>query len=114
MDITESPIETCRKYDAEYLPLDFQLKLGASDNFFSGKLPLNGLRHSPTGDTCGWYLWAGEQLSDAPDFFKPLHVFHLLERCPEIIRYLGLPPGWRFLIADDYEDVWFDAELLEI
>ncbi|WP_459213513.1 immunity protein Imm33 domain-containing protein [Paraburkholderia caribensis] len=26
--------------------------------------------------------------------------------------YLGLPPGWRFLIAEGYEDVWEDAKLL--
>lgn len=24
---------------------------------------------------------------------------------------LGLPPGWRFLLADGYEDVWEDASL---
>jgi hypothetical protein len=28
--------------------------------------------------------------------------------------YLALPPGWRFLIAPDYEDVWFDESLLHI
>jgi hypothetical protein len=29
-------------------------------------------------------------------------------------RYLGLAPGWRFLIGEDgYEDVWFDPDLLQ-
>ncbi len=27
---------------------------------------------------------------------------------PEVLPYLALPPGWRFLIADGYEDGWFD------
>jgi hypothetical protein len=27
---------------------------------------------------------------------------------------LGLPPGWRFLIAPGYLDVWYDASLLDI
>jgi hypothetical protein len=98
----------------ECLPSALNLKLGISDNFFSGEVPLNGLRHPPEGDTCGWYLWAGETLSDAADFFKPLHVSHLVDRSPSIMRYLGLPPGWRFLVADAYEDVWFDSTLLEI
>ena len=29
----------------------------------------------------------------------------------QIKKYLGLAPGWRFLIAGDYEDVWFDERL---
>lgn len=114
MDIARSQMDTCQKYGAKYVPLDPTLKLGISDNFFSGELPLNGLRHPPERNTCGWYLWAGEELSHSPDFFKPMHVVHLFERCPEIIRFLGLPAGWRFLVANTYEDVWFDAELLNL
>jgi hypothetical protein len=79
-----------------------------------GRVPLNGLRHASEGDTCGWYIWAGEgEPSDADDFFQPLHVHHLWERCPEVLPYLALPPGWRFLIAPGYEDVWYDPALLE-
>lgn len=76
-------------------------------------MPLNGLRRSPHADTTGWYIWAGEELSDDPDFFVPLHVEHLADWCPEVIKYLGLPPGWRFLTdRADYEDVWKDESLL--
>ena len=35
------------------------------------------------------------------------------EWCPAVLPYLSLPPGFRFLIAPDYEDVWEDAALLE-
>ncbi|MFI5125048.1 MAG: hypothetical protein ACHQDF_06975 [Chitinophagales bacterium] len=64
--------------------------------------------------TTGWYLWSGEEFSEDPNFFVPLHVEHLKEWCPEIIKYLRLAPGWRFLIAPNYEDVWEDLTLLEI
>ena len=114
MDITQSQTEVCEKYGAQCQALDLSLKVGVSEDFFSGKVPLNGLRHPPEGDTCGWYLWAGEEMSTAADYFHPLHAFHLVERCPEVIRYLGLPPGWRFLVAGDYEDVWFDEKLLKV
>jgi hypothetical protein len=107
-------IEICRKYKAEYQPLDLGLKLGVSNSFFSGVLQLNGLRHPQERGTCGWYLWAGEEISEAEDFFKPMHVYHLAERCPGVVKYLALPAGWRFLVAGDYEDAWFDAELLEV
>jgi hypothetical protein len=76
--------------------------------------PVNGLRHTPTGDTNGWYIWAGDELSDSPDFFLPLHVEHVADWRDRIADYLALPPGWRFLIAPDHEDVWFDKSLLEV
>jgi hypothetical protein len=77
-------------------------------------MPINGLRHPPEGDTTGWYLWAGEELGADEGFFAPLCMAHLDEWCAPAIPYLGLPPGWRFLIADGYEDVWFDPSLLDI
>jgi hypothetical protein len=75
-------------------------------------VPLNGLRHLPEGETCGWYIWGGTDLSAAPDFFEPLHVAHVGERCPAVAPYLALPPGWRFLVAEGQEDIWFDSALI--
>jgi len=89
------------------------LKLGIARNVEQGMRPLNGLRIRPTQDTCGWYIWAGTEWSDAADFFLPLHGYHLEQSAPLIIPYLGLPPGWRFLVTEDYEDVWTDPKILE-
>ena len=74
--------------------------------------PINGLRHKLEGDTTGWYIWAGEEFSFDNDFFLPLHLEHFITKYPTVIKYLGLAPGWRFLIADNYEDVWEDTSLL--
>jgi hypothetical protein len=106
--------KVCEKYETEFFASPPDLKVGISTNVRDGIMPINGLRHPPKDDTTGWYIYAGEELSDDPEFFKPLHVEHLDEWCPQIKKYLGLPPGWRFLIAEDYEDVWFDENLLEI
>jgi hypothetical protein len=114
MNIAQSQLEICQKYGAECVPPDFGFKLGVSEDFFSGKMPLNGSRHPPEGDTYGWYLWAGEEMSQADDYFHPMHVYHLLGRCPQVIPYLGLPAGWRFLVAGGYGDAWLDEKLLEI
>ncbi len=106
--------EICFRFSADYEPVESDLMLGISKNFLSSALPLNGLRHPQEGQSCGWFLWAGEELSDAPDFFEVWHVQHLEERRPDVAKYLGLAPGWRFLVADDHEDVWFDSKLLEV
>ena len=104
----------CSRYGAEYLPSPSNFKVGISENVRDQIDPINGLRHPPKGDTTGWYIYAGEVLSDDPEFFLPLHVAHVKDWCPQVGKYLGLAPGWRFLIAADFEDVWFDDSLLEI
>jgi hypothetical protein len=106
--------ELCKKYGAEFLVSPTDFKVGIATNVREGLIPINGLRHPPEGDSTGWYIYAGEELSDAPDFFKSLHINHLDDWCPQIKKYLGLPPGWRFLLAGEYEDVWYDADLLNI
>jgi len=73
--------------------------------------PFNGLRHPPEFGTNGWYLWRGERLEQAENFFNPLHTEHLHEWCPAVERYLALPAGWRFLLAPGHEDVWYDDAL---
>ena len=113
-EIAATQRQTCEKYGADFFPAPPHEKLGLADSVRVGALPINGLRHPPAGDTSGWYVWAGEELSADADFFKPLHIEHLGEWCPRIQKYLGLAPGWRFLIADEYEDVWFDPELLKV
>ena len=85
--------------------------MGVSASALAGVRPLHGLRHPPVGDTCGWYVWAGD-LSDDAGFFQAMHVEHVTEALPLIAPYLSLPPGWRFLLADGYEDVWEDQTLL--
>ena len=99
-------------FGASPMPPDGSLKVGIARNVGTGLEPLNALRHEPEGDTCGWYVWAGDELSQDPDFFEPLHASHLPDRCPEIVPYLALPPGWRVLLAPGQQDVWFDDSLL--
>ncbi|WP_254660878.1 immunity protein Imm33 domain-containing protein [Bacillus sp. FJAT-27225] len=101
------------QYGAEFYSSEDHLKLGISRNVREGLIQINGLRLLPEEGTSGWFIWAGEEFSQAPDFFEPLHIAHLDEWVPDIKKYLGLAPGWRFLIAGDYVDVWFDEGLLD-
>lgn len=103
----------CAKYEAAlWLTLPDEI-IGVAENLNLEATILNGLRHNPTKGTAGWYLWAGEELSADPDFFKPIHMMHLRDRRPDIIQYLGLGPGWRFLVVpnEDHIDVWHDKTI---
>jgi hypothetical protein len=113
-DVISTQVSLCRKYGVEYVPCQLHLKIGISKHFDSAKYPLNGLRHPLEGDTTGWYIWSGEEFSNEPDFFVPMHAIHLVTKAHELLKYLGLAPGWRFLIAPNHEDVWEDIRLLKI
>jgi hypothetical protein len=113
-DLAKLQIKKCRKYGAEFLPANSALTIGVSRELFSGPMPLNGLRHPPDLGTCGWFLWSGTELSDDPNFFVPVHLYHLLEANSLILPFLGLAPGWRFLTDGISEDVWFDKSLLNV
>src|SRR5258708_7426017 len=109
----ESQQIICVKYGAEFLESDLDEKLGIALNVRDKLVSINGLRYKPENGTCGWYIWADKGFSEDPDFFVPIHVRHIDEWNPELKKYLGLGPGWRFLIAEGYEDVWFDQSLLD-
>ncbi|MCA1369170.1 hypothetical protein I6F15_17415 [Bradyrhizobium sp. BRP14] len=106
--------EICEKYGAGCYHSPSEMKVGIAMNVRDGTRPINGLRHPPVGDSTGWYIWAGEELFGDSEFFKPLHVHHLPGWCPEVQKFLALPPGWRFLLSEDYEDVWYDESLLNV
>lgn len=104
----------CRKSGTKYFECCLTDKVGIALNVSENAVQIHGLRHPPEAQTTGWFIWAGTDLSSDEDFFKPLHAEHLVELCPQVIKFLGLPPGWRFLKAGDYEDVWYDESLLKI
>jgi len=111
---TSRKLTVCERTKAKATPPEAGSKLGLALSTV-GALPIHGLRHPPTVGTNGWYIWCGNgAMSDAPDFFSPLHVEHLAAHLPQTVEYLDLPPGYRFLIdGEDYADVWFDGQLLE-
>lgn len=112
-DVRASQLRFCKERGAPFVESPSDMKVGISLNVRSGLMPINGLRHPIQGDTTGWYIWAGGEPSAEPDFFQPVHVAHLAEWCPLALKFLGLPPGWRFLVAEGYEDVWEDPTLLD-
>src|SRR2546427_8813580 len=112
-NIQKQQIEFCQRYSEQCLPPSPDSKLGFA-LLTQGLLPINGLRHPPQGETNGWYVWCGEELSSDEDFFAPMHTYHLADHCRPALKFLGLPPGYRFLLAGDYADVWYDESLLQI
>ncbi|WP_299800389.1 hypothetical protein [uncultured Ruegeria sp.] len=110
--VRQSQIEVCKAVGAEVCECHLGEKVGVSQSALDGEIPLNGLRHREENGTTGWYIWGSQQFSEDEGFFKPLHTAHLETKCTLALKFLSLPPGWRFLTDGIYEDVWFDAKLL--
>lgn len=97
----------CAKHGAKFVGVHkhsmVRLALGSL-----GQQPFQGLRSAPDGESSGWFLWAG-QYSTADDFFQLVSYSALFEKCPQVIKYLGLPPGYRFVVdCEGYGEVWLD------
>ena len=108
---TEAQLRVCQAQRVDPTPPLDREKAGIALATLD-QAPLNGLRHRPEAGTSGWHLWGGTTLSEAPDFFDPLHHRHMPEYCPAALPFVALPPGWRFLVAPGQVDVWFDPALL--
>lgn len=106
-------VEICRQHGCKPSPTHLGSMVGLALGTL-GRLPINGLRHPSKQGESGWCIWCGSELSRANNFFSPLHSKHLQEHCPKVIPFLGLPPGYRFLLDGQYVDVWFDPKLLDV
>jgi hypothetical protein len=105
----EKQKEICEIHNSKWKPINKKLRVGVSSNI--GKDPFNGLRHPGEEQTTGWFIWTGDY-SEAADFFHRICAEHLLQIRPEIIKYLGLEAGFRFLAdKSGYEDIWYDKNL---
>src|SRR5256885_5694679 len=78
-ELRSQQLAICEKYGQPCIIPPPDSKIGFALKT-AGKVPINGLRHPEKADTNGWYIWCGEELSKAPDFFSPLHTAHLQKR----------------------------------
>ena len=101
----------CKKYKTDFVECSAELKCGVALQTI-GKQPIYGVRYPIENGTTGWYIYCGEYSSD-DNFYQPVHTIHLNDELPDVLPYLGLPPGWSFIIDDKgYEDVWFDPQFI--
>jgi hypothetical protein len=57
-DVVSAQRSLCEEKGYDYTPAGLDSKLGFAIRT-QGKIPINGLRHPPAGDTNGWYIWSG-------------------------------------------------------
>ena len=115
-EIENEQRKLCNRLNLIWTPFDTQLMIAFNTSLLTKCQPINGLRHPRNGNIDGWFLWSGGEIpNDDETFFQPTHVEHLINKKPIVLKYLGLPFGYRFQIDDNgYEDIWFDSSILLI
>jgi hypothetical protein len=113
-DLTRLQRAVCRRYGASFVEANGQVAVGVAKDSRTGLFPIQGFRRRVEGESSGWHIWAGEVMSDAADFFRPISIIYLDEWCAGLKQYLALAPGWRFRIDRNGEHVWEDRSLLGI
>ena len=93
--------------------LDEQL-IVVSDGVFEGE-PVEGVRYFSPKHMSGWWITT-EKFDGNIDNLRNEHYPHLIEKRPDLLKFMDLPFGFRFF-QDGYkkhkEDVWFDEKIIE-
>lgn len=102
-------LDVCDQVQAPFDPPAADRLVAVSDGVLDGVRPLEGVRYSPSEHMSGWLLTTDLYDGDI-NSMKLLHAYHVTAARPELARYFGLPPGFRFAL-DDQEHVWFDEKV---
>ncbi|MEG0880153.1 MAG: hypothetical protein RSF79_06930 [Janthinobacterium sp.] len=105
--ISETQRRICEKFG---LPVQAPEPMVALAIDSLAQSPIYGTRVVlPDNGTISWFIHCGEH-DAAPDFYQPLHAAHLHEMLPQVLDYLALPSGAKFILdREGYEDVWLEA-----
>lgn len=99
--------EICKANNSIWKPINNKLKIAVSSNL--NKDPINGLRFPAEKGTTGWFIWTGEYDEGS---FITITAKDLLKQRPEIIKFLGLDVGFKFLADNkEYKKIWYDTSL---
>lgn len=106
--VNEQTLE-CVKIDRIPVFPTFSQMIVVSKGVFSGE-EINAVRYPSPGHMTGW--WLTTDLYDGNiNSLETIHYYHFAFQRPDIIKYLALPPGFRFFSGNQSE-VWFDKDAL--
>ncbi|GGK48068.1 hypothetical protein SAMN04490189_0043 [Pseudomonas koreensis] len=96
--------KVCEQYGLPVLPPEEMVAVAIGS---LGKSPIYGTRvQLPEGGNVSWFIHCGDY-SATDDFYQAVHIQHLSEMLPQVVNYLCLPTGAKFIIdTEGYEDVW--------
>jgi len=87
---------------------NFNQSVVISDGVYEGK-DIEGIRYDSPQDESGWYLITDDYNDDIKSL-KMVHFYHVAFARPDILKYLAIPFGYRFLMKDGNIEIRQDEE----
>ncbi|HEY4323299.1 MAG TPA: hypothetical protein VGN20_04915 [Mucilaginibacter sp.] len=109
MKVVAEQKQECNNCNTSALFPLFSQMIVISDGVLEGK-DLDAVRYPSPNHMAGWWLTT-ELYDDDVKSLKTVHYHHLAFNRPDIIKYMALPFGFRFLSGKQTE-IWFDEKVL--
>lgn len=99
ISVVRQQSEIC--WEQNLIPLfpNFNQSVVISDGVYEGK-DIEGIRYDSSQDESGWYLITDDYNGDIKSL-KMVHFYHVAFARPDILKYLALPFGYRFLMGNN-------------
>ncbi|WP_330745911.1 immunity protein Imm33 domain-containing protein [Chryseobacterium sp. CP-77] len=98
ISVVRQQSEIC--WEQNLIPLfpNFNQSVVISDGVYEGK-DIEGIRYDSPQDETGWYLITDDYNGDIKSL-KMVHFYHVAFARHDIMKYLAIPPGYRFLMGN--------------
>lgn len=108
ISVVKGQSEICWQQNLVPLFPNFNQTVVISDGVYEGK-DIEGIRYDAPQNESGWYLITDDYNDDIKSL-KVVHFYHVAFARPDILKYLALPFGYRFLMEGDKIEITKDAE----
>ncbi|WP_251962128.1 hypothetical protein [Pseudomonas sp. Marseille-Q5299] len=99
--------EVCRKLAATYTPPRFEQLVVVSAGVLEGEAT-EGVRYPSPDHMSGWWL-STDRYDGNLESLQTLHLQHVVNKRPDLVKYLALPFGYRFYGPTD--QYWQDEKI---
>lgn len=99
ISVVSEQSETCWQHNLVPLFPNFNQSVVISDGVYEGK-DIEGIRYDSPQNESGWYLITDDYNEDIKTL-KVVHFYHVAFARPDILKYLALPFGYRFLMKNN-------------
>ncbi|UKB81349.1 hypothetical protein [Chryseobacterium sp. MEBOG07] len=98
ISVVRKQSEICWQQNLVPLFPNFNQSVVISDGVYEGK-DIEGIRYDSPQDESGWYLITDDYNDDIKSL-KMVHFFHVAFARPDILKYLAIPFGFRFIMKE--------------
>lgn len=99
ISVVREQSEICRQQNLLPLFPNFNQSVVISSGVYEGK-DIEGIRYDSPQKESGWYLITDDYNDDIKTL-KVVHFYHVVFARPDILKYLALPFGYRFLMKNN-------------